>query len=142
VTLCFVKLRIRAVTVDAGDRVHSVDTMVRAKRLEQGVIERRAAKLGASVEGSESALRLLRDVFSDGEDRRLVLEVEALAEERERLRAVAEVAEGLGGDGAPGLVLRCLDRYALLAELTEDDGEVLVGEARALRERALRLING
>jgi hypothetical protein len=116
--------------------------MVRAKRSEQGVIERRAAKLGASAEGSESALRLLRDVFSDGEDRRLVLEVEALAEERERLRAVAEVAEGLGGDGAPGLVLRCLDRYALLAELTEDDGEVLVGEARALRERALRLING
>ena len=49
--------------------------------------------------------------------------------------------EGLGGDGAPGLVLRCLARYALLAELTEDDGEVLVGEARALRERALRLIN-
>ena len=39
-------------------------------------------------------------------------------------------------------MLRCLDRYALLAELTEDDGEVLVGEARALRERALRLING
>jgi hypothetical protein len=35
-----------------------------------------------------------------------------------------------------------LDRYALLAELTEDDGEVLVGEARALRERALRLIKG
>ena len=126
---CFFKLRVRAVTVDAGDRVHSVDTMVRAKRLERGVIERRAAKLGASAEGSESALRLLRDVFSDGEDRRLVLEVEALAEE-------------LGGDGAPGLVLRCLDRYALLAELTEDDGEVLVGEARALRERALRLING
>ena len=120
---------------DVDERAMKVRQMIQAREKERKALQRKAltkgkAAVSAYVQGGGRN-------NGEQEERRLQAEVEALLEDRERLRATAETAELMVSRQFPATIEASLEKYALIQELREDDYEMITAELDDLHFRAL-----
>ena len=102
--------------------------------------ENQALKRKALVKGKLAVVALLDNKSAENfeQERRLQKEVEALLGDRETLRKTAATAELLLSAGFPDVIKACLEKYAFMQELREDDYEMITTDIDDLHFRAVQ----
>lgn len=127
--------KMRDMQAEIDERMMRIRQMVHHRTKENQALKRKAL-----VKGKLAVEALLDNKSSENfeQERKLQMEMEALLEDREKLLKSAATAELLLSAGFPDVIKACLEKYAFMQELREDDYEMITAEIDNLHFRAVQ----